>query len=63
MKLIDRQPLSDQDSEVWTPDGLAAVKPFQIVAMVGLSMDDRLEPGGRRFPAILDTGLNHNFAM
>ena len=63
MKLIDRQPLHEESSEVWTPDGLALVKPFQIVVMVSLSIGNALEPTGRRFPAILDTGLNHNFAI
>jgi hypothetical protein len=57
MKLIDRQPLHEGSSEVWTPDGVALVKPFQIIVMVSLSLGDVLEPGGRRFPAILDTGL------
>jgi hypothetical protein len=63
MKLIDRQPLRPESSEVWTPDGIALVKPFQIVVMVSLSLGDTLEPGVRRFPAILDPGLNHNFAI
>ena len=31
MRLIDRQPLREESSEVWTPDGVALVKPFQIV--------------------------------
>ncbi len=48
---------------MWTPDGIALVKPFQFVVMVSLSLGDVLEPGARRFPAILDTGLNHNFAI
>jgi hypothetical protein len=63
MKLIDRQPVREQSSDVWMPDGIALVKPFQIVVMVSLSIGDVLESGGRRFPAILDTGLNHNFAI
>jgi hypothetical protein len=63
MKLIDRQPLQGSSSQVWTPDGIALVKPFQIIVMVSLSLDDVLSPGARRFPAILDTGLNHNFAI
>ena len=63
MMPVDRQPLHEGSSEVWTPDGIALVKPFQIVVMVSLSLGDVLEPGGRRFPAILDTGLNHNFAI
>jgi hypothetical protein len=63
MKIIDRMPLGEGTSEVWTPDGIAVVKPCQIVVMVSLSEGDILEPGSRRFPAILDTGLNHNFAI
>jgi hypothetical protein len=63
VKLIDRQPLTEQSAEVWTPDGIAQVKPFQIVVTVSLSVGDSLEPGSRRFPAIVDTGLNHNFAI
>ena len=39
------------------------VKPFQIIVMVSLTLGDVLEPAGHRFPAILDTGLNHNFAI
>ena len=31
--------------------------------MVSLSLADVFEPGTRRFPAILDPGLNHNFAI
>jgi hypothetical protein len=63
VKLIDRQPLPERTSEVWTPEGIALVKPFQIVVMVSLSVGDVLEPAGHRFPAILDTGMNHNFAI
>jgi len=63
VKIIDRQPLREGTSEVWTPDGIGLVKAFQIVVMVSLPIGDVLEPGGRRFPAILDTGLNHNFAI
>ncbi len=63
MILLDRQPLGQESSEVWTPDGITLVKPFQIVIMVSLSIADALDPGGPRFPAILDTGLNHNFAI
>jgi len=63
MKVIDRQPLHEAASEVWTPDGIGLVKPLQIIVMVSLSLGDVLEPGSRRFPAVVDTGLNHNFAI
>jgi hypothetical protein len=62
VKVINRQPLHEMATEVWTPDGITLVKPFQIVVMVSLSIGDVLEAGIRRFPVVLDTGLNHNFA-
>jgi hypothetical protein len=57
MKLIDRQLLPEVASEVWTPDGIAQVKPFQMVVLISLSIGDVPEPGSRRFPAIVDKSL------
>jgi hypothetical protein len=65
MKILNRLPFSETRSEVWTPDRLATVKPHQIIVTVGLSVRELIEPdsGLPRFPAILDTGNNHNFAI
>jgi hypothetical protein len=65
MKILDRLPFSETRSEVWTPDRLATVKPYQIVVTVSLAVRELMEPdlGLPRFPAILDTGNNHNFAI
>jgi len=65
MKVVDRLPFTDASSEVWTPDGLVAVKPYQIIVMVALAVRERIDVDGglSRFPAILDTGMNHNFAI
>lgn len=65
MKILDRLPFSEGRSEVWTPDRLATVKPYQIIVTVSLAARERMEPdpGWPRFPAILDTGNNHNFAI
>jgi hypothetical protein len=65
MKILDRLPFLDTRSDVWTPERLETVKPYQIVVTVSLAMRERLEPdpGLPRFPAILDTGHNHNFAI
>jgi hypothetical protein len=65
MKILDRLPFSETRSEVWTPDRLATVKPYQIIVTVSLSARQLIEPdlGLPRFPAILDTGNNHNFAI
>jgi hypothetical protein len=65
MRILDRLPLSETRSEVWAPDQLATVKPYQIVVMIGLTAQEILEPGPGlpRFPAILDKGNNHNLAI
>ena len=65
MKILDRLPLSERRSEVWAPDGLVTVKPYQIIVTVSLGARELVEPdpGLPRFPAILDTGNNHNFAI
>jgi hypothetical protein len=65
MKIIDRLPIAEVGWIVPTPDGAEEVKPCQIVVLVsiadqGLVALDREAP---RFPAILDTGNNHNFAI
>jgi hypothetical protein len=65
MKILNRLPFSQGPSVVWTPDGIAEVKPYQVVVMVSLAargfMD--LPEGSPRFPAILDPGTNHNFSI
>jgi hypothetical protein len=38
VKFINRQPLHEVAIEVWTPDGVTLVKPFQIVVMISLSI-------------------------
>src|SRR5690349_11344944 len=65
MKILERQPFSEKPTDVWTPDGIAAVKPYQIVVWVSLAsrrpIDSALDLP--RFPAILDPGTNHNFTI
>jgi hypothetical protein len=65
MKILDRLPFLETRSEVWTPDRLVTVKPYQIVVTVSLLAGEALEydSGVPQFPAILDTGNNHNFAI
>jgi hypothetical protein len=65
MKILDSQPFSEKPTEVWTPDGIAAVKPFQIVVWVSLAARPTIDSplGLPRFPAILDPGTNHNFTI
>jgi len=65
MKILDRLPFSETRTEVWTPDQLVTVKPYQVIVTVSLAVREliELDPGLPRFPAILDTGNNHNFAI
>ena len=47
------------------PDGTIAVRAYQIIAWVSLSVKGlaELDPRSPRFPAVIDTGNNHNFAI
>jgi hypothetical protein len=65
MKILDRLPFAEEESRVSTPDEIAVVRPYQIIVWVSLAPHVvlKLPPGTPRFPAILDTGNNHNFAI
>lgn len=65
MRILDRQPLSEEPTDVWTPDGPLGVKPYQIIVWVSLAARRTIASahGLPRFPAVLDTGNNHNFAI
>jgi hypothetical protein len=43
MKILDRLPFLETRSEVWTPDRLVTVKPYQIVVTVSLFAGEALE--------------------
>ena len=65
MKILDRLPFGEEQTDVPTPDGIEVVRPYQIIVWVSLAAHIvlRLPPGTPRFPAVLDTGNNHNFAI
>jgi hypothetical protein len=65
MKILDRLPFAEEQSSAPSPDGIAVVRPYQIIVWVSLAAHAvlKLPPGTPRFPAILDTGNNHNFAI
>src|SRR4051812_19754120 len=65
MKILDRLPFSEDRGEVTAPDGIVLVRPYQIIVMVSVAPQQwtELPEGVPRFPAILDTGTNHNFAL
>jgi len=63
--MMIHQPIPDTTGRVATPDGTAQVMPYQIVVMVSIAAKRVIElpADASRFPAILDTGNNHNFAI
>ena len=65
MKIIDQRPISEAGWIVPAPDGLEEVKPYQIVVQVSIADQSTIDlpQDAPRFPAILDTGNNHNFAI
>jgi hypothetical protein len=66
MNILERLPVPLETASVKMPDGSEeSVNPYQIVVWISLSGKDELEldPDRPFFPAVLDTGLSHNFAI
>jgi hypothetical protein len=65
VKILDRLPYLECSSSVAVRDEIVRIKPYQIILWVSISRRDVTNwgPPMPRFPAILDTGLNHNFAI
>jgi hypothetical protein len=65
MAMRIHQPIPETAGRVATPDGTAQVMPYQIVVMVTIAGNRVIElpSDAPRFPAVLDTGNNHNFAV
>jgi hypothetical protein len=64
-RILHQLPIAERDSEVRVPEGWVSIRPYQIVMWVSLSLPKvhELDPVTPRFPVLLDTGLNHNFAI
>ena len=58
-------PFFEEDTYVTVPGGRVLVKAYQIVVWVSVAdrLVDDLPPGTPRFPAVLDIGYSHNFAL
>jgi len=65
VKILDRLPYSSEATFVSAPGGSVRVKPYQILAAISVSLQALAEwdPRTPRFPAILDTGNNHNLSI
>jgi hypothetical protein len=65
VKILNRLPYSSEATFIAAPGGSVRVKPYQIVVEVSVSLQALLkwDPHTPRFPAILDTGNNHNLSI
>src|SRR6185312_8069991 len=65
MTILDRLPILERGWIVPTPDGSEIVKPYQIIVRISITANDTHEfpHDAPWFPAVLDTGHNHNFAI
>jgi hypothetical protein len=65
MRILHRLPIDEGDVDVRVAEGWIGIRPYQIVVWVSLSLQRVLEldPATPRFPVLLDTGNNHNFAI
>jgi hypothetical protein len=65
VKILDRLPYSSDATFVSAPGASVRVKPYQIVVAVSIGLEAQVEwdPRMPRFPAILDTGNNHNLSI
>src|SRR5260370_971374 len=63
--VLRKLPFFEDPTTVTVRGDRLAIKPFQIIVWVGLAPEDQeeLEPNTPRFPAVLDTGFSHNFAI
>lgn len=62
MQILRNLPFSDAPGAL--PHlGNIVIRPYQIVVWVSVSASETLDPEARRFPAVLDTGHNHNFSL
>jgi hypothetical protein len=65
MAMRIHQPIPETAGRMVTPDGAVEVLPYQIVVTVSIAARSviALPTDAPRFPAVLDTGNNHNFAI
>jgi hypothetical protein len=65
MAMRIHQSIPETAGRVVTPDGAVEVLSYQIVVMVSIAAKKviALPADAPRFPAVLDTGNNHNFAI
>jgi hypothetical protein len=64
-RLLRSVPFFEEETPIATPDGISAVRPYQVVIWISIAARSVVElpANAPRFPAVLDTGLNHNLSI
>lgn len=63
MQILRRLPFGESPSTVQVAGEVVLVRSYQIVVWVSLGVDESIAASAPRFPAVLDTGHNHNFSL
>jgi len=63
MKILDRLPVNDEHYRLNVHGELLRIRSFQIIVQVSISDVSTWNTRTPSIPALLDTGLNHNFSI
>jgi hypothetical protein len=63
MNILRRLPFAEVPSSIEVAGEIIAVRAYQVIVWVSLTEDEAIAEPTPRFPAILDTGHNHNFSI
>lgn len=63
MQILRRLPFSEAPSSVEVAGESVAIRAYQIIVWVSLSVEDVLADEAAKFPAVFDTGHSHNFSI
>jgi hypothetical protein len=65
IQILRDLPFFDHETTIALATGKAVIRPFQVVVWVSITRDDvmSLDSAAPRFPAVIDTGNNHNFSL
>jgi hypothetical protein len=63
MTILDRLPIDDSHYRLGIHGESLKIRPFQIVVQISVSDALTWSDSAPRIPALLDTGLNHNFSI
>ena len=63
MQALRKLPFFDRPTVIKIADTTIPIRPYQIIVWISLGSNDSLEADAARFPAVLDTGHNHNLSI